>query len=385
VRNVLFLAWRYLAYHRVKSTVLLVSVTLIFFIPAGLRVLVEKSRAELTARAAATPLLVGRKGSPTELVLNSLYFAADVPEALEYGEVERVRATGHALAIPLYARFHAQGTPIVGTSLDYFDFRGLGVAEGRMIGRLGECVAGARTGYRPGDTVTSSPETVFDIAGVYPLRMTVTGVLAPSGGPDDDALFVDVKTTWIIEGRLHGHGALKPSEVLKRDGETLVANRSVKEAQEVTPDNLESFHFHGDPAGFPVTAVLAVPHDAKASALLRGGYVAPDERNQVVRPSDVLDELLGTILTIESFVVAALALVGVDTLMTAALVFWLSLRLRKREIETMRRIGGARGRIMAVLAAEVLGVVLAGVVLAAGLTWLVGVFGVDAVRTLITT
>ncbi|MHC4959574.1 MAG: ABC transporter permease, partial [Planctomycetota bacterium] len=264
MKDVLFLAWRYLAYHRVKSIVLLVSVTLIFFIPAGLRVLVEKSRAELTARAAATPLLVGRKGSPTELVLNSLYFAADVPETLPYGEVERVRATGRALAIPLYARFHAQGAPIVGTSLDYFDFRGLSVSSGRMLGRLGECVAGARTGYRPGDTVTSSPETVFDIAGVYPLRMTVTGVLAPSGGPDDDAIFVDVKTAWIIEGRLHGHGALKPSEVLKRDGETLVANRSVKEAQEVTPRNLESFHFHGDPLGFPITAVLAVPHDAKA-------------------------------------------------------------------------------------------------------------------------
>ncbi|MHC4959573.1 MAG: FtsX-like permease family protein, partial [Planctomycetota bacterium] len=101
--------------------------------------------------------------------------------------------------------------------------------------------------------------------------------------------------------------------------------------------------------------------------------------------SDVLGELLGTILTIEAFVVAALALVGVATLMTAALVFWLSLRLRRREIRTMRRIGGSRGRIMAVLAAEVLGVVLAGIALAAGLTWLVGVVGVEFVRALITT
>ena len=30
--------------------------------------------------------------------------------------------------------------------------------------------------------------------------MTVTGVLAPTGTPDDDAVLVDIKTAWVIEG-----------------------------------------------------------------------------------------------------------------------------------------------------------------------------------------
>ena len=55
----LYLAWRYLLYHRVKTAILVTSIMLIVFLPVGLNVLVGQSAAELTARAEATPLLVG--------------------------------------------------------------------------------------------------------------------------------------------------------------------------------------------------------------------------------------------------------------------------------------------------------------------------------------
>ena len=42
---------------------------------------------------------------------------------------------------------------------------------------------------------------MFDLAGVYPLKMKAAGVLAPSGTPDDDAVFVNVK-----EEITHSHG-----------------------------------------------------------------------------------------------------------------------------------------------------------------------------------
>ncbi|MHC4590352.1 MAG: hypothetical protein ACYTAQ_13750, partial [Planctomycetota bacterium] len=57
--SVLYMAWRYLAYHRYKTVVLLLSIALIVYIPVGLRVLVQQSERQLTARAEATPLLVG--------------------------------------------------------------------------------------------------------------------------------------------------------------------------------------------------------------------------------------------------------------------------------------------------------------------------------------
>ena len=389
MKDVLYLAWRYLAHHRVKTTVLVASITLILFVPAALRTIVSRSEEQLTARAEATPLVVGTKGSPLELVLSSLYFGQDVPERMPFGEAGRVRESGLAQAIPLYVRFRAGDDPIVGTNLDYFAFRGLRIASGRMITRLGDCVLGARVAKErdlgPGDALMSSPETVFDLAGVYPLKMRVTGVLAPSGTPDDEAVFVDVKTAWVIEGLAHGHADLTDPDaaagVLKREDGRVVGNASVVQFNEITDENVDSFHFHGDVADFPITAVLAVPFDRKSSALLRGRYEAPDEARQILQPAAVLDDLLGDILTVEKFVVVAFLLVGLATLATAALVFLLSMRLRRREIETLVKIGGSKPRVTAILLTEVAAVLVASAVLAALLTWLVSGMATERIRT----
>jgi putative ABC transport system permease protein len=204
VRDVFYLAWRYLALHRLKTTVLVAAVAVIVALPVGLRLVVTRSAAHLTERAAATPLLIGAKGSPLELVLNSLYFESDTPPTMRYSEVTRIAESGLATAIPMYTRFRVQRIPIVGTSPEYFAMRNLKIDAGRPLAVLGECVLGARAartiGAGPGDSVVSSPESVFDIAGVYPLRMRVVGVLAHTGGPDDGAVFVDLKTAWVIEG-----------------------------------------------------------------------------------------------------------------------------------------------------------------------------------------
>jgi putative ABC transport system permease protein len=389
--DALYLAWRYLAYHKVKTAILVTSITLIVFLPVGLRVLVRQSEAQLTARAAATPLLVGAKGSPLELALNSLYFEGDVPEPTRYAQAIRVDTSGLALAIPLYVRFEAQGHPIVGTTLEYFEFRGLRVASGSGLTMLGDCVLGARAaevlGVGPGDRVISSPESVFDLAGVYPLRMHVRGVLEFSDGPDDLAIFADLKTAWVIEGLVHGHVDLSApaaaGQVLQRDSGNVVGNASVVQYQEITADNLGEFHFHGDQGEYPITAVIAVPPDQRDGTILRGRYSSPDDPVQIIEPTAIIDELLDTVLTVQTFVIAAVVVVGSSTLATAILVFMLSLRLRRREIETMRKIGGARASIGWVMVSEIVVVLVVGVVLAGGLTVVTSRFGSPAIRAVI--
>ena len=387
MKHVLYMAWRYVAYHRIKSLILVGAIALIVFIPAALRVLVRQGETQLTARAQATPLLLGARDSPLELALNSLYFSADVPETLEFGRAQDIAASGLAGAIPLYVRFRSQNHPIVGTTVDYFAYRGLRVAAGRQMATLGECVVGATVasarGLEPGDQVISSPESVFDLAGVYPLKMRVTGVLSPSHGPDDHAIFVDVKTAWIIEGLAHGHEDLRQPQaagrVLRREGSNIVGNASVREYQEVTPENIDSFHFHGDVATFPVTAVIALPTDQKSTALLLGRYQS-DEALQLLQPSEVVDELLATVFSVQNVIVAALIVVGTTTLALVALVFLLSLRLRRGEIETMMKIGGSRPRIVSILGLEMASVLGIGLLVSAGLTWCTSQIGPDAIQ-----
>ena len=391
--DVFYLAWRYLSHHRWKTAVLVASVALIVSLPLGLRLLVDRSAEHLTARAAATPLLIGAKGSPLELALSSLYFETEPPTTMRYAEVGRVAASGLAEVVPLHTRFRTRGLPIVGTTLDYFRLRGLDLASGRGLAVLGECVLGARaaaeSGVDVGGALVSSPESVFDLAGVYPLEMRVVGVLEPSGGPDDRAVFVDLKTAWVIEGLFHGHTDLDDpaaaAGVLRRDGSTVVANASVTEYQKITSDNVASFHVHGDTDAFPVTAAVLFPRDKKASAMLQGRYLGDEELVQIVRPREVIEQLLGTILTVRQYVSAAVVGVGVATFGTMTLVFVLSLQLRRREMETMAKIGAARGRIAAVVAAEILAVLATGVLLAGLAAALMAQFGDLAIRMLVRT
>ncbi len=389
--DVLYLAWRYLAYHRFKTVLLICTVAVIVYLPAGLEIIVDRSARDLASRADSTPLLVGEKGSPLELVLNSLYFESGMPPFVRFAEVTRVEESGLARAIPLYARFRTGPSRLVGTPLEYFEFRGLEIAEGRPMAMLGECVLGAaaaaRAGVGPGEYVTSSPEGVFNLAGVYPLRMKVAGVLRAAGTADDRAVFVDVKTAWVIEGLAHGHQDLSRAEagpaVLRTEGNTIIANASVVEYNEITAQNVSSFHFHGDPAGFPVTAVIVLPDDQKSKALLEGRYLGAHERMQVVQPSEVMDDLLGTVFTVRGYVMAALALVAVATLATMTLVFALSVQLRRRELETMSRIGGTIARIRGIVAVEIVGVLGVGVLLAAVASALTGWFAMTIIHAFV--
>jgi len=284
--------------------------------------------------------------------------------------------------IPLYVRFSAKGHRIVGTSLDYFRFRGLKIGEGKQFGRLGDCVIGhavaAEQGLKPGDSLVSSPEAVFDLAGVYPLKMRITGILAPSGTPDDRAVFVDVKTAWIIKGLAHGHEDAREadaSQVLSQegDGREVVLNASVVEYNEITEENIGGFHFHGDPGGFPLSAAIVAPKDEKGRAILLGRYQDADRQGvQLVEPSVVMDDLFETVFQVQRLVVAALGLVGFAALAIALLVFLLSNRLRQREFSSLRQIGADPVTIRLLIAFEGVFVVALSAVLATAL-----IFGLE--------
>lgn len=380
--SVLYLAWRYLLWHRWKTAILVGAVTLVMYLPLGLQTLIQQTATDMTARADNTPLLLGRRGSPLELVLNSLYFAPEHPQSLSYADFLTLRNESGILPVPLYVRFRSQGVPIVGTTLDYFDFRGLSIGAGRQMATLGEAVLGAEAartlGVGPGDAILSSPESVFDIAGVYPLKMRVAGVLQASHGQDDRAIFVDLKTAWIIEGLGHGHQDLQSREaagaVLKTEGERIVANASLVQYNEITPENIDSFHFHGERENLPLTAVLPVPADNKSGVLLLGRYQS-DETLQMLEPAAVIDQLLATVFRVQRYVLAAMALVGVATAAVALLVLLLSWRARRNEQRTLFRLGGARAAILTLMLAEAGAVVLFAALATALLSWLTTRFG----------
>ena len=386
----LYIAWKYIRFNNIKTATLVACITLISFLPASLQLLLGESERQLMSRAVSTPLVVGAKGSALDLIMNTLYFGDEVPELITMEASDRVMDTDLALPIPVYVRFRARGYPIVGTTLDYFDFRGLKVADGRSLAVLGDCVVGAKVAeqlsLKPGGSLVSSPENLFDLAGVYPLKMKVVGVLKKSHTSDDLAVFVDTKTAWVIQGLGHGHQDVTKIKdttlILKRTESNVAATAKLFHYTEITEANMGAFHFHGNLAVYPITAVIAVPHDAKSGTILRGRYLSREDTHQIAKPADVIDGLLQNIFRIKNVLDAVISVVALATILAIVLVFALSMRLRQREIQTIFKLGCRRMTVVRFIAAEIFIIVLTSGLLCGIMIFLVNQFSNDLVRML---
>lgn len=367
------LAWRYLAYHKARTAILILCVALVGALPLAVQVLIARYEDDLVRRADSTPLVVGAPGSRFDLLLHALYFRGAPAHALSLADSERIAAQGLGAAIPIAIQGTARGAPVVGTTLDYFAFRGLVPAAGTLPQILGDAVLGAGIAREldlgPDDRLLTDSGRLYDIGSTYPLRLRIAGVLAPRGGPDDGAVFVDLRTAWVAAGIGHGHEDLgedaDPALVLRQREGSVTANAAVREYTEITPENIASFHFHGGSESWPVTAVVVVPPDARSGTILKA-RLAADESLQPIVPRTVLDETFEIVFRVKRFFDANTILVTASTALLLALVAALGWKIRERERETLFKIGAGRAIIATIAALELAIVLAAGAVLAAG-------------------
>jgi putative ABC transport system permease protein len=375
LRHAFFLSLQVLRASPGRSAVLLMGLTVAMFLPVVTWLAGDQIEDRLMARARSSPILLGHKGNEFDLVMNALYFRGQVRDPIPMRARDQVAAMDYGTAVPLYVAYSAAGAPLVGTSLAYFEVRGLELAQGRMPAVLGEAVAGANVAadfdLSPGDKLRTDLTNLYNLAGSYPLVLRVTGVLAPSDTPDDDALFTDVKTTWVLDGSIHGHAEVTKDDAYNpeaEEGENLEATAAVFIVSEIDDSNLDSFHLHGEPGDAALSSVLVVPRDARSHDQLLGDY-ALEERYQAVIPEQVVGTILGIVLRVREGLELYFGLVAASTAAFFGLVIVLSLRLRRAEITLMRRLGCSRATIAANVSMEILLLLLAALGSSALLAW----------------
>lgn len=371
MRHAVFLAWRNLNAARVRTAILIACLTVAVSLPVVMNLVVGRFQKQLILRAESTPLLVGATGSRFDLTLHALYFEADAPGEITMDEVDKVRDSGRANPIPVFAKFRADGFRIVGTTTGYYDYRQLTVARGTGLKRIGDCIAGsavaAALSLGPGDLLTSEPENVFDSSGSYPLRMRVTGILAPTGSPDDSAVFVSLETAWIIAGRGHGHQNPNDELHTQTEGNEEGSFGIMQPFTEVTDENEHSFHFHGRREDLPLTAILVDAPDERAEALLIGRYLTRNDVT-ILEPPLIIEQLMQLVFRIERFLDVATTALLSTTATLVTLVFALLLRIREREIQTLFKLGCSRFTIARMMTAELLLIALAATLLTAAVS-----------------
>ncbi|MDG1890583.1 MAG: ABC transporter permease [Verrucomicrobiota bacterium] len=377
-RHILFLIMRYMVFHWGKSLLLLCALTLTFAMPMCLSQLTGIFEKVIRQRAVSTPLVLGVKGNEYDLTLHALYFRTGIRDTFPIETWHAFMQEGRGLAAPIAHAYTARSHPIVGTTLEYFEARGLRCQKGHLFTKIGQCVIGASLASAldlgPGSTIISDPQNVFNLAGDYPIEMYVTGVLAESGSPDDGVLFVDLKTHWILEGWGHGHEGLASKDIssgliLKKNGQSVTASAALIPHLKINEENQSEFHFHGPLHELPITAMLVWPKDAKSRALLLGQYNKEPGMLYLVRPLEVVESMMTWVFRVKAFLDANFTLIAISVTGMGAVILMLSLRLRHEEFQTFDYLGCRRFFVFRLVLIEWSALTLLALVLAMSITW----------------
>lgn len=383
--NLLFIAWRNFRYRALSSFL----TTLSLMLGVGLVVMVMAiygiiSEAFVRNASVGYNLVVGPRGSALQLTLNSVYYLSQPIENLPYTEymeffpqAERAAMvreyggdpalgerdgvyTGYVAggyAIPLALGDYYGDFRVVGTTPDFFDKLRHGpdvdqpfeFREGRAFETFNtenqyfECVLGSRvaaqSGLHVGDTMNPThgdPEGKGHGQG-----FKVVGVMAPTGTPNDRAVFVNLEGFYLLEGHA------KPLE------EDAIIDPPVRDPNDERPP------------------LLMIPEREVTSILVRNGNLmfAPGMQNrinesgraQAAAPIGEINKLMSVIV---GPLLSALLVITLITCVVAAfgvlVSIYNSMNDRRRDIAVMRALGARRGSVTWIILFESLIIAVVG-------------------------
>ncbi|HBN75337.1 MAG TPA: hypothetical protein DD473_05880 [Planctomycetaceae bacterium] len=345
--RLLSLAWKHARFRWVRTCLLISGLSLAISIPLATSLMTGSIESSLLNRAEQVPFVVGPPGSADELVVNTLYLRPRENSLLNYDVLKKVEQDDLVSAIPIHLRHTCHHFPIVGTSRNYF-LKHRHAVKGKIFERIGDCVLGAdvalQLGLSIGESILSDSDSYLNPTGALPLRMRIVGILKASHSPDDRAVFVDMKTGWLLDGIGHGHAAAlhssenEETQISAAHGDLTAGGVSYLE---VTDENYQSFHFHGNQDAFPLTSLLVYPKDER-SGIIWEGRLAEDQTLLTVRPVDVIRDLLGVLVNIQQLVNTIALILGIIVSVLFAVIVAFSLQLRQTEMQTLDALGASR-------------------------------------------
>ena len=370
------IAWKSLCQRALASSLTALSIALGVAMLIAVLILIGIFGRMFSQTGAGYDLLVGPRGSETQLVLSAIYRIEKPIENLPYRYYKELREDPRvAKAVPIAIGDTTQygNFPIVGTTARYFTLPAAYSRRGPVDFLLRGDVLKA-----PLDAVIGSEVAAtngWDIGDVFYLLhsgvdehvhkeapFTVRGVLEPTGTPNDRTAFVSL--SGFLE--LDGHGKTWQESVrdiaifFDEDEETIYeANREAIE--ELVPHGK---HYHRED-GLPdfmkeVSAVLVVTKDDPDNAFAQqlntrslAQSIKTQQRAQAVSPVSVMKKLSGQLL--EPIDLATKCVAGVIIFVTGVSVFvsiYNSMSERRREIGIMRALGASRGKVMSIILME---------------------------------
>ena len=314
-------------------------------------------------------LIVAAKGSPLDVVLSSVFYirppVGNVPES--YLKMFQRGQYSHLIeeAIPITIGHYYKTVPIVGitpeffTKLKYMGDKKYEFIQGENIKYSGTYTAvigfqaSKRTGLRIDDEFKPAEVRGVQEDDIHHESFKIVGILAPTGTPNDSAIFINIEGFYDMHGHHHEGGehdhdhnhvhAEEPkyySAILLMTKKNAVAPPSGTAIDPNAPD-------------FNPAAMLAERAYVNIDAMQLPALLDKTTDIQAVSPireiSMLLTNIVGNIQMVLLFLAVLVVLVAGIGMMVS---IYNSMSERKQEIALMRALGARRLTVMAIILLE---------------------------------
>lgn len=294
---------------------------------------------------AGIDLVIGAKGSPLQLILNSMYHIDAPTGNVTIDEVKAFLNPKHPLiktAVPLSVGDSYKGYRIVGTNHTILDLYNAEIDKGKLWVKPFEVTLGAgiaeELNLKVGDKFFSSHGFVLDEnlehSDTEPFE--VVGILQPTGSVIDQLILTASQTTWLV----HEHEA-------------------EESAEEAHPEENHHHEDYGDVntplLNFPdkeITSVLAIFKARNYQALNMQRAINENTDLQAATPAIEINRLYNMMGAGEEALRAlALVIIFVSGL-SVFISLYSSLKERRYELALMRVMGSSPGKIFTLIVLE---------------------------------
>jgi putative ABC transport system permease protein len=373
------IAWRSIQQRALASVLTAISVALGVTLVVAVLVIYQVIQASFLENAEGYNMIVGAKGGRLQLVLNTVYYLSrptqNVPYSF-YKEFTQGRfKEAVETAVPICMGDNYKGYRVIGTvpeifqAIRYSGGRKVEFAQGKPFGENAyyEAVVGAvaarEAGLKLGDTFrpTHGVETEAG-QGHEHEPFTVVGILAPSGTPNDRALFINMEGFYRLDGHTKapppkqlaaGKEADKHDEHEEHDADKHDADKHEEHAHadhdhehhshEPMPDDLKE-----------VTAILVRTSSSKLQlAMALPKLINQEPVAQAVLPVQEIRELFDSVVgPVQKLLLVLASLVVVVAGISILVSIYNSMTDRRHEIAVMRSLGAGRATVMRIVLLE---------------------------------
>ena len=407
VGTVLLVASNSLRYRLSGVLLTIASVALSVFVLLGVEHVRQEARTGFASTVSGVDLIVGARTGEINLLLLSIFRIGTATANVSWESVEQLEQQNNVVwTVPISLGDSHRSFRVIGTTEGFFTRYKYGAKQpltfqkGQSFSAVAEVVLGARVakelGYQLGDSLVLShgmADTSFTHHDQLPF--SVSGILAATGTPIDNALFVGLEAIEAMhsdgESKDHrghneheGHDQHEEQEdhdaheehhvKAKHEGHDAHEEHEGHDAHEeqlehgdhdVHEDHDEHHAGHDHPPIGTVTAVL-VGLNSPITTLQVKRWVDEFEGEALlaILPGVALTQLWELVGNVEAVLLGISILILVSSLLGLNAMLLASMRERRREIEVLRSIGAPSSFIVSVLMIESLLIVSVGVVLA---------------------